>query len=822
MMRTIRYSTLAWSLALFAISANGGWARVAAQEPPPAAALAGPDRTPSPDDVEEGAVIAEIRVVGNRRVATESVLSRIRSRVGGTFSRKNISEDVKSLSREGGFFLRVDVDSATLPGGRVALVFRVEEKDWVDSVVCLGVVQEAEKDVLDVVKIRGRRFVNRYQIDLKARQLEEWYRRKGYRFAQVYARTRPGEKGGTTVAFLVDEGPQVKIDRIVFRGERTLDDGELEDILGAQTAGVIDAGMFNLEQIEADCVRLQDYYRERGFKDALVTLLDVVATDDDRYVTVVIGIDEGEPYVVDAIRFEGNKLFTDTELLALMKQKVGERYDGEKIFRDIAAVERTYQEQAYLGVKLLDSAPKVVYRLDTPSVELVYRISEGEKVRVGRIITEGNDITKDKVILRALTFGPGEYVDINEVERSIKRLVSLGYFEYGSGVIGPIWRDTGRPDVKDLVLKFKEGPTGHLRLAVGVGSDSGVTGLFQITKENFDIADLPRSFGDIFRGRAFSGGGQTLVLSLSPGSRISSAQLRFVEPFMFDTPWQFDASIFRNRRRFDSFLSERTGFNIGLGRRLDRDLGLKDVFQSTTSYGVEIVDFRDSADDIDVTVPVPELRVEDKLRIHSLEQRFRYASWDDPLLTTRGFEVSLSGSVNGSFLGGNTNFFRTEARGEFGIPIYTTRDRGIHVFGMRGRFGWSEEFGDSRFVPLVERFFLGGSEWLRGFDFQGVGPRDRNGEVTGGQAAWATSVEYRFPLYRNVLRGLFFLDAGGVGERITDRSFDDTRVSVGFGFRITIPVLGPQPFAIDVGFPVSEEDQDERRAISFTISRLLF
>ncbi len=788
-----------------------------------AASMLGAQRLPT--GIEDGAIVDRIDIVGNERVSSATVLAKLSLVPGSKFDGAKLAHDIKLLYRN--YFLDVQVDSAEVGPGRFALVFRVKEKDFIERVTCIGVVEESEKDVLDVVQMRRRQFVDRAEVELKARQLEEWYRRQGYHYVQVGSRTLPGKRGGAAAVFLVDEGPQVSIDRIVFRGERSLDDSELERVMQSDQAGVLTSGLFDREVVEADCVRLQEYYRERGFMDAVVTLLDVVANDDKSSVTVVVHIDEGDAYVVDEIVFEGNELFTDVELRVPLQQKIGERFDGRTVVRDTQVLLRRYKEQAYLGVDLEDTllgapGPQLVYRLDESKVKLVYRIAEGKRVRIGKIELEGNDITRDKVILRALTFGPGEYVNIVEVERSINRLAGLNYFEAGTGIVGPIWRDTGRPDVKDLILRFKEGATGNLRLAVGVGSDSGITGLFQVTKQNFDIADWPRSLKDVFGGRAFSGGGQTLVLSAQPGTQISQFTIRFSEPYVFDTPWRFDASLFRRRSIFDSFESDRSGFRLGIGRSLDRDLGLTDVFQVNTGYRWEKVRFEDDQDDQDVAVPPPPLRVEQTLRILSLEQSIRYASWDDPLLTTKGFELWTNVQWAGGPFGGNQDFVKSESRGEFGIPVYRSSSGGIHVFGVRGYFGWAEEYGNTDFVPLVERFFLGGQDWLRGFDFQGIGPRDRNGDVTGGQAAWATSVEYRFPLYRNQLRGVLFWDSGTVAERITDDSFDDIRQSLGFGFRITIPALGPTPFAIDFGFPIQKEDFDETRLISFSMAELRF
>jgi len=810
----------------------GGWAfaaaglllvLVAGLAPAQPASGRKPSDVAPAQEIEEGLIIKKIEIIGNKRVTDAAIKSKLLTREGDPFRSAKLSKDIKALSESEGYFIHVDVDHVVLPDKKLILRFRVKEMNYVERVRCLGVVNEELEDVLEEVKIEAGRFVNQYEIDLKSRQLEAWYRKKGYQYVQVRARTRPGRAGGTDVIFLVNEGPRVKVDRVVFRGNKSLSDSDLLGQMQTETSGIFSKGIYDRELAEADCIRLQEYYRERGFKDAKVNLVDVLENEDFSRVTLVIRIDEGEPYVVEAIEIEGNHLFTDEELLGGMKQRPGQRYDVLNIVQDVRAIVDRYREQAYLDIRFQDrDGPKQVYRLDGPRLKLVYRLNEGEKIRLGQIRVEGNEITRDKIILRELTLAPGDWVDIREVDRSLARLRALGYFDPAGGVMAPLWKDTGNKNVKDLVLRFREGKTGHLRVAVGVGSDSGLSGLLSVTKENFDIADLPRSFESIFTGGAFSGGGQTLILSVAPGTQISNYQVQFIEPRIFSTPWSLNTSIFAHRRIFDTYETDRTGARLTIGRRLDRDLDLRDLFSSQSTFRWEIVDLKDSTFDVDLTVPPPPLRVPTTMRINSFEQRFVYKAWDDPLLTTRGWEAAVSGQLAGGPFGGSEDFIKTIASAEFGIPIFTTVNRKIHVLGARGQVGWSQEYGDSLFVPLVERFFLGGSETLRGFDFQGVGPRDRNGDVTGGQVMWATSVEYRFPLVQRFLRGLLFWDAGALANRVTGPEWDKVRMSVGFGFRITVPFLGPRPFAIDFGFPIQQEPLDEDRLVSLTIGRVFY
>ena len=522
-----------------------------------------------PED-QEGRIIEEIKVLGNERVSDEAVKAKLLTREGNAFNSSLVSKDIKALTQADGYFLDVNVKRIVLPGGTLSLLFKVKEKDFVERVHCYGAVRENVKEVLAEVQLKGLRFVDRSEIRRRARRLESWYRKKGYHHVQVRTTTRSGPRGGTLVYFLVDEGPRVKVERVVFRGNRSLDSGLLLKVMQTEESGFLNTGIYDREVAEADCIHLQEYYRHRGFQDARVDLLDVLWNEDNSAVTLVVGVDEGDPYIVDCIEIEGNRLFTDEELFLQMEQKVGERFDGMNISLDIEALLYRYKEQAYLDVQLKED---LVYRLEAPRIKLVYKINEGEKIRVGQIKVYGNEITQDKVILRTLSLAPGDYLNIQEVRRSINRLRSLGYFEPGRlGVAEPEFKKTASRNVQDMILRFREGRTGRLRLALGVGSDRGLSGIFSFTKENFDIANRPRSWRGLFAGEAFSGGGQTLILQAAPGTRVSNFQARFKEPRVFNTPWIFDASLYRTRYRYDAFFSDRTGFRLSLGRHLDRDL----------------------------------------------------------------------------------------------------------------------------------------------------------------------------------------------------------------------------------------------------------
>lgn len=85
----------------------------------------------------------------------------------------------------------------------------------------------------------------------------------------------------------------------------------------------------------------------------------------------------------------------------------------------------------------------------------------------------------------------------------------------------------------------------------------------------------------------------------------------------------------------------------------------------------------------------------------------------------------------------------------------------------------------------------------------------------GGRWMALGTVEYLFPLMANeMLQGAVFSDFGTVEE---DVDLEDFRVTAGFGFRVTVPAMGPVPLAFDFAFPIVKEDFDDERVFSFFV-----
>jgi translocation and assembly module TamA len=104
------------------------------------------------------------------------------------------------------------------------------------------------------------------------------------------------------------------------------------------------------------------------------------------------------------------------------------------------------------------------------------------------------------------------------------------------------------------------------------------------------------------------------------------------------------------------------------------------------------------------------------------------------------------------------------------------------------------ESGDLEDLPKSLRFFAGGGNSVRGYDFEDIGVLNSSGSVIGGKHLLTGSVEYEYPI-KDEWSVAGFLDAGDAFNEWDDM---DMRFGIGIGARYRSPI---GPVRVDVGFP---------------------
>ncbi|MBM4093659.1 MAG: hypothetical protein FJ276_30275, partial [Planctomycetes bacterium] len=342
----------------------------------------------------------------------------------------------------------------------------------------------------------------------------------------------------------------------------------------------------------------------------------------------------------------------------------------------------------------------------------------------------------------------------------------------------------------------EEARTGRFMFGAGINSDAGVTGQIIIDERNFDLFGFPRSWADLWSGEAWRGRGQGFRIEAVPGNRVQRYLVSFTEPYLFSTPVSMSVSGFLYDRGFYDWTESRVGGQLGFGYRLTPDLS------ASAALRLEDVKIRNPR-----VIGVEELdRVIGSNDIYSGQFTLRHDTRDLPFMPTEGHLIELSfEQVFGSYdyPKGDVEYRR----------YFLVRERpdgsGRHTLAVSLGAGVS---GSQ--TPIFENYFAGGFSTLRGFEFRGASPIEQTVTV-GGRFRTLGSVEYTMPLTADdMIKAVAFCDFGTV-ERDVRIDWDNFRVAPGFGFRISVPALGPAPLAFDFAFPVAKADTDDTEVFSF-------
>ncbi len=802
-----------------------------------------PDETDAAFDVP----LIGIEIEGNRTIQADAILERIRSQTGRPISTHQVKEDIKSLYATRWF---VSVRSSTRPTANgVILVFHVTERPMIQHVEYRGNKKLKTKYLEELT---GLRVGGAYDVSANresVRRIEAEYKRKGYTFAKV-SLVKGNSKDDREVIFDINEGNKVVVRRVKFSGNEAFSDGVLRTrlqtkraILGLAFLG----GKYDPETIHGDIGALKQYYESLGYFDTKfdhrVSLTEARYHPINRgvtYVDIEYFVEEGMRYSVGGIELHGNQIFSEAELKQRFKIKAGDYFSANRLLEDVEFIQDKYGGLGRLFAKVdvdrrFQSRPGVI--------DLVFQIDEDRVYEIGRInvhILGDNPHTKESVVLNRILVEPGALADPNMIKRSETLLGGQQIFERGPQLgprvqISPVYEDEvqladnvfrgqsfdgsvpqppnpiyqnnpqgdpfGRalqapPGEVDLDFYVNEARTGRLMFGVGVNSDAGVVGSIVLEENNFDILRPPTSFQDFVNGTAWRGGGQRFRIEAIPGDIVSRYLINWSDPYFLDTDYSLGLSGFYFNRFYPDWDEDRLGGRISLGRQITREISVTGALR-LESVELSNPDFP--------TPPILAASVGNNY-LSAFRLSAAHDTRDAPFLPSEGHFVQLSGEqAFGDFV-----YPRLEAEASQYFTIYRRPDdAGKHILSVFGQVGWT----DSQ-TPIFERYFAGGYQSFRGFEFRGVSPQQFGVQI-GGRWMMLGSVQYQMPLTADEnIQMVAFTDFGTVENSV---SLDQFRVTAGAGLRLTIPAMGPAPIALDWAVPLTKQPFDDTRVFSFYI-----
>jgi outer membrane protein insertion porin family len=430
--------------------------------PPPANVPPGPDVPPpaagpapasslaaasSPDKV------VDVKVAGNKSLPLEKILPSIRTRAGRPFDLELIQEDVRRLDHTH-LFVTVKTYWQKVPGGRI-VIFEVVERPLLRSVRFVGCYEIRKKTLQKESKLNVGDPVDPISIEEGRRAIEELYRTHGFNNATItlLEGSKPEDRHAI---FIIDEGVKQRVVSTQFIGNTIASDDRLRTQISTSRAlfGVF-GGEFDRKKLEEDVEKLTAYYRGLGFFRARIGR-ELQFNDQENRVTIVFVIDEGVRYKVRNVSIVGNKKYTSEELTADLKLKNNQYFNQASMTFDVRSLQDKYGGDGYV---FADIKPDPRFLEEPGQLDLVYKIAEGDRYRVGKInihIKGEYSHTQENTVRNRLFFKPGDIVDTRLIRASEVALKRCGLFESNPAqgnapkiAFNPPDREGGNPEDDD-------------------------------------------------------------------------------------------------------------------------------------------------------------------------------------------------------------------------------------------------------------------------------------------------------------------------------------------------------------------------------------
>ncbi|HEY1939232.1 MAG TPA: outer membrane protein assembly factor BamA [Candidatus Angelobacter sp.] len=689
-------------------------------------------------------IISEIDVIGNRRIPTETVLSRVYTRVGDVYDEAALQRDLRSVWNSG-YFEDVRMEREQSSKGWLIHIY-VREKPTIRTIDYHGLNSVSQSDVLE----RYKKVKVPLTVDspydptkvIKAKVvLQQLLSEHGRQFANITVQVQQVPPASVSVIFNVKEGPKIKVGKIKFVGNKHVKSRALQEAMkNLHPIGIpksiflesIFAKTFDASKLEEDAERVREALQTYGYFKAVVDDPKVQLRDttskfhipfiqkgQGKVMDITIPVEEGDKYKLKAITFKGNKAILNTRLLrSVFPIKDGDTFNKQLIGKGLDNLRKAYGELGYID---FSPVPTTDIDDDNKLITLNIEVEEGKPYFVRRIEFQGNTTTRDRVIRRELLVQEGQVFNSRLWDISVLRLNQLNYFEALKPEDDTERKLDPQNGTVDLTVKVKEKGKNSIGLTGGV---SGLEGSF---------------IGLNYETNNFLGLGETLQVQANVGSLSRVLLFGFTEPYMFDRPLTLGFTVYS--RRFDFNQAQQA--SIAAGQQLNLPQSVLNQllnynqsstgFTASTSYllghsfkrlgltysldTTNISTFSDASRNLFQTLNFRNISGPDALKgiiTSSISPSFGFSTIDSPIRPHRGKSLFFSTEIAG--LGGNVKFYRPLLAFTEWKPLYHQ-----NTLGVRLQASFIDGFAGSE-APPYQRFYMGGENDLRGFDVRTVSP----------------------------------------------------------------------------------------------------
>lgn len=726
--------------------------------------------------------ISKIMVQGNQRVENDTVTSYLPFKVGDDFNPAVSSRIIKGLYSTG-LFANVGVD---FDGGVVTV--KVVENPLVNRVAFEGNDAIDTIRLEEITRLKPRAIYSPAKVQADVQALQAAYRSRGMFTTSVNAQLIERDQNRVDVVYAVDEGDKTKISRINFVGNERFDDADLQEVIATKTSAwwrfLSGGDTYDPAKLEVDKDLLRRFYLSKGYADVQVTSAVAELSRDSKDFVMTYTVFEGPKYdfgAIDvALNAEAEGLDVN-ELKPLVTLEKGDLFNAARVEENSDTL---IEHLGKNGFAFLDVKPDYHKDEVARTVDVTFKVTPGPRVYVNRINVEGNTRTRDYVLRREMRLAEGDAYSSDKIKRSKDRLTYLGYFKE----VDVTRSETDQPDRVDLNVKVEEQSTGEFNVGAGYSTFDGLLA----------TADV--------RERNFMGKGQEVAVKFAVSERKQNYNLGFTEPYFLGQELAAGVDLFNEQTDYQS----ESSYDIAAtGGALRLGFPMSEFTKNTVRLGFKETKIENVGSAASQFVQ----REAGKRSSASLSNTWAYDDRDSYMTPTRGQRIALTGEYSG--FASDVDYVKAMANASWHHEVLDE-----WVLTLAGRAGTIFDFGQD--LPIYDHYALG-SQSLRGFEYNGIGPRDRaTGDALGGKYMLGHNLELTFPLGNTLddlgVKGVVFNDGGIVKEfegataGVVDS--DLYRLTVGAGIFWRSPI---GPLKLSLGMPVVKASEDRTQVFNFSV-----
>ena len=775
-------------------------------------------------------VVGGVDIPGLKYLSREQLLAVLGINKGDkvTVPSDDLSQAIKRIWLQGAASdVGLYIDSLSASGDTAWFRLALTERPRVIKWEFKGIKNSERDDLKEKLNLKRGAQLSEYLENSSVNIINKYFHEKGFRNVEVNVLQEPDSviNNAVRVTFDVKKGNKVKIRQISYEGNDEVSKRRLDKAMQKtkdnKWYNFFKSKKFRADEYENDKRAIVEAFNELGYRDAKVVKDSIYYFEDGR-MGIHITVDKGRKYYFRNITWTGNSAYDESVLNSLLRIDKGAVYDvvtmEKRLFgggkESELTIAKLYRDNGYLFFNI----NPVELNIEGDSVDVEMRMVEGKPATFNNIIINGNTITNEKVVRRAVFTRPGYLFRQTDFERSVREIASMGHFD------AEVAADPARgyniipnqlTNTVDIAYNVEEKSNSQVELSGGWGNRMFV-GTLGLSFNNFSSRNLFRK--DAWRPVPL-GDAQSLSLRFQTnGSYYTALSASFMEPWLTGKkPTSLSLSAYFTRQT-NSYLSsyyqilnndqymEVFGASAGLGTRLKwpdnyfvfyNQLGwqsyrLKDwnyyfIYNTGTSHNI------------------------------SWTSTLSRNSTDQMLYPRSGSEFSLSMQLTPPWSlmskdGRSKDWGSTSVQEHYNWIEYHkwgfkgavySRLAGDLVLMTRAQFGYLGYYNRNWGYSPFEGFLVGGDGMsgyntygsevisLRGYENYSLTP-EKNG-VYNGNVYDKFTFELRYPIFMEpsaTIFALLFAEGGNCWADIRDFNPFQIKRSAGVGLRVYLPIVG--------------------------------